>query len=52
MSAGTARLRALAVDDEPPALDELAYLLRTDERIAEVRSASDSTEALRVLRDG
>jgi DNA-binding LytR/AlgR family response regulator len=47
-----ARLRALAVDDEPPALDELAYLLRADERIAEVRTARDATEALRLLRDG
>lgn len=46
------RLRALAVDDEPPALDELAYLLRADDRIAEVRTARDSTEALRLLRDG
>jgi len=29
----------LAVDDEPPALDELAYLLRADPRVAEVRTA-------------
>ena len=27
-------LRVLAVDDEPPALDELAYLLRADPRVA------------------
>ncbi len=45
-------LRVLAVDDEPPALDELAYLLRADDRIAAVGTASDATEALRLLRDG
>ncbi len=44
-------LRVLAVDDEPPALDELAYLLRADPRVARVYTAADATEALRVLRD-
>jgi DNA-binding LytR/AlgR family response regulator len=44
-------LRVLAVDDEPPALDELAYLLRADPRVATVNTAGDVTEALRVLRD-
>ena len=44
-------LRALAVDDELPQLDELAYLLRRDERVGEVLTASDATEALRQLRD-
>ncbi|HZN76218.1 MAG TPA: LytTR family DNA-binding domain-containing protein [Micromonosporaceae bacterium] len=43
--------RVLAVDDEPPALDELAYLLRRDPRVARVYTASDATDALRVLRD-
>jgi DNA-binding LytR/AlgR family response regulator len=47
----TGALRVLAVDDEPPALDELAYLLRADERVATVHTAADATEALRVLRD-
>ena len=42
----------LAVDDEAPALDELAYLLRADERVGAVTPAGDATEALRVLRDG
>jgi DNA-binding LytR/AlgR family response regulator len=51
MTAGGAFLYVLAVDDEPPALDELAYLLRRDPRVAEVSTASDATEALRVLRD-
>jgi DNA-binding LytR/AlgR family response regulator len=46
-----ARLRVLAVDDEPPALDELAFLLRADPRVAGVSTAGDATEALRVLRD-
>ncbi len=45
------RLRVLAVDDEAPALDELAYLLRADERVDRVVTAGDTTEALRVLRD-
>jgi DNA-binding LytR/AlgR family response regulator len=47
----TALLQVLAVDDEPPALDELAYLLRADPRVARVHTAADATEALRVLRD-
>jgi DNA-binding LytR/AlgR family response regulator len=46
-----AYLRVLAVDDEPPALDELAYLLRADPRVARVHTAGDATDALRVLRD-
>ena len=44
-------LTVLAVDDEPPALDELAYLLNADPRVFAVYSAGDATEALRVLRD-
>jgi DNA-binding LytR/AlgR family response regulator len=44
-------LVVLAVDDEPPALDELAYLLEADGRVAHVHRAPDATEALRVLRD-
>ena len=42
-------LTVLAVDDEPPALDELAYLLRADPRVGEVLTAPDATAALRVL---
>jgi DNA-binding LytR/AlgR family response regulator len=45
-------LRVLAVDDEPPALDELAYLLRDDPRVAQVRTAGDALTALKVLEDG
>ncbi len=47
-----AGLRVLAVDDEAPALDELAYLLRADDRVDTVDTAADSTRALRHLRDG
>ncbi len=43
------RLIVLAVDDEPPALDELAYLLREDPRIGEVHTAPDALTALRLL---
>ena len=41
----------LAVDDERPALDELAYLLEQDERVAHVVCCDSATEALRVLRE-
>ncbi|MFE0425886.1 response regulator, partial [Streptomyces sp. NPDC058953] len=40
-------LRALAVDDERPALEELLYLLRSDPRIAGAEGATDATDALR-----
>lgn len=42
-------LRLLAVDDEPPALDELVYLLRADPRVGEVLTAGDALTALKVL---
>ena len=45
-------LTVLAVDDEPPALDELAYLLRADPRVGEVRTAGDALGALKVLEEG
>jgi DNA-binding LytR/AlgR family response regulator len=45
-------LRVLAVDDEPPALEELTYLLRGDRRVGEVRAAGSSDAALRLLEDG
>jgi two-component system response regulator LytT len=43
------KLTVLAVDDEPPALDELAYLLRNDPRIGLVHTAPDALSALRLL---
>ena len=44
-----AGLRVLAVDDEQPALEDLAYLLRADSRIGEVLTARDGASALRLL---
>ena len=45
-------LHVLVVDDEAPALEELAYLLRLDPRVLEVTTASSGTEALRALEHG
>jgi DNA-binding LytR/AlgR family response regulator len=42
-------LRVLAVDDEPPALDELCFLLEGDERVAQIHRCGSATEALRLL---
>lgn len=42
-------LVVLAVDDEEPALEELAYLLKEDHRVGLVLKASDATDALRIL---
>ena len=44
-------LSALLIDDERPALDELAYLLARDPRIGEVRTCDSATEALRILHE-
>lgn len=44
-------LRVLVIDDERPALDELAYLLRDDDRVADVLTSDSATEALRTLRE-
>jgi DNA-binding LytR/AlgR family response regulator len=46
-----AALTVLAVDDEPPALSELGYLLRADPRVRRVLTARSGAEALRVLAD-
>jgi DNA-binding LytR/AlgR family response regulator len=46
---GPEALRLLAVDDEPPALDELAYLLRADPRVSQVHTAADAVSALKAL---
>ena len=45
-------LTVLAVDDEQPALDELAFLLDRDPRVGEVIRARDATDALKVLQEG
>ena len=46
-----ASLRVLVVDDERPALDELAFLLGRDDRVGTVTVAGSATEALRVLQE-
>jgi DNA-binding LytR/AlgR family response regulator len=43
-------LRALVADDEEPALAELVYLLRQDERIGEILTASNGADALKILQ--
>lgn len=45
------RLRVLVVDDEAPARDELAFLLREDPRVRQVRCAASAPDALRMLAD-
>ena len=42
-------LRILVVDDETPALEDLGYLLRQDERVDAVRTATSADEALAAL---
>jgi DNA-binding LytR/AlgR family response regulator len=44
-------LRALVVDDEGPAREELAYLLREDPRVGHVRTAANAAGALTLLND-
>src|SRR5258705_5694911 len=43
-------LRALVADDEEPALAEVVYLLSRDDRIGEVRTASNGPDALKILQ--
>ena len=45
-------MTVLAVDDEAPALDELAYMLQRHPAIGRVRTAADATLALRELHEG
>lgn len=44
-------LRVLVVDDERPALDEMAYLLDRDGRVGSVLTTDSAAEALRVLQE-
>ncbi|MGH3330232.1 MAG: LytR/AlgR family response regulator transcription factor [Nocardioidaceae bacterium] len=44
-------LRVLVVDDELPALDELAWLLDRDDRVGGVLTTDSAPEALRVLQE-
>jgi DNA-binding LytR/AlgR family response regulator len=45
------QLAVLVVDDEAPAREELAFLLRDDPRVAQVRTAGSTGRALRMLAD-
>ncbi len=47
----TVPMRVLVVDDEPPAVDELAYLLGQDPRIASVATCTSATEAIQRLQE-
>ena len=49
---GSAPLSVLVVDDELPALEELAYLLSQDSRVANVLRAGSGTDALKHLEAG
>ncbi|MEO8888755.1 MAG: LytTR family DNA-binding domain-containing protein [Jatrophihabitantaceae bacterium] len=44
-------LRVLVVDDEEPAREELAFLLRDDPRVDAVRTARSASQALKQLND-
>lgn len=44
-------ISVLIADDEPPALDELAYLLGQDPRIAAIHRAASGAEAVRLLSE-
>jgi DNA-binding LytR/AlgR family response regulator len=50
-SSASAALDVLVVDDEAPAREELAYLLREDARVGQVHLASNGAFALRILED-
>jgi two-component system response regulator LytT len=45
-------MTVLAVDDERPALDDLAYLLDANEHVDTVLTASNAIEAMRILDPG
>jgi DNA-binding LytR/AlgR family response regulator len=51
VNGGAAGLRVLVIDDERPALDELAFLLARDPRVSGVLTSDSATDALRVLHD-
>lgn len=42
-------IAVLIADDEPPALDELAFLLGKDQRVGTIHRAASGAEALRIL---
>jgi len=44
-------MRVLAVDDEPPALDELAFLLKSHPSVTDVVTANNASDALRAMQE-
>ncbi len=44
-------LKVLVIDDERPALDELAYLLAHDDRVGDVTTCDSAAEGLRTLHE-
>ncbi|GAB6986072.1 LytR/AlgR family response regulator transcription factor [Nocardioides pyridinolyticus] len=44
-------LRALVIDDERPALDEIRFLLEQDDRIGAVLTSDSATDGLRLLHE-
>ncbi len=46
-----APLRVLVIDDEAPAREELAFLLRDDPRVGRLRCAQNASHALKLLND-
>ncbi|MDQ4051145.1 MAG: LytTR family DNA-binding domain-containing protein [Actinomycetota bacterium] len=44
-------LTVLVIDDERPALDELAFLLGRDDRVGAVLTSDSATDGLRILRE-
>jgi DNA-binding LytR/AlgR family response regulator len=50
VSAAVTGLRVLVVDDEQPALDELAFLLGRDDRVGEVLTSDSATQGLVTLQ--
>jgi DNA-binding LytR/AlgR family response regulator len=51
LAAPAAPLKVLVVDDERPALDELAWLLGRDPRVGDVLTTDSAAAALRVLQE-
>ena len=51
MTSTPASMRVLVVDDERPALDELAWLLGRDTRVGDVLTTDSAAEALRMLQE-
>ncbi len=51
MKTPNSSLTVLVIDDERPALDELAFLLDGDDRVGTVLTSDSATDGLRILRE-